>query len=39
MAASFGVVGCDGDNFKALNWYAEEPGDEDQLYKVVSDLY
>ena len=38
MAAQFGASGADGDNFTATNWYVEEPAEEDQLYRVVSDL-
>ena len=29
----------DGDNFTALNWYAQEPAEEDLLFKEVSDSY
>jgi len=39
MAATFGMGGADGDAFTALNWYSDEPAEEDHLYKVVSELY
>ena len=39
MAAQFGMGNFDGDNFTALNWYAQDPAEEDLLFKEVSDLY
>lgn len=39
MAAQFSLGNADGDNFTALDWYAQEPAEEDNLYKIVQQLY
>ena len=39
MAAQFSLGNADGDNFTALDWYAQEPAEEDHLYKIVQHLY
>lgn len=39
VAAQFSMGNADGDNFTALDWYAENPVREDVLYKAVQQLY
>ena len=39
MAAQFSLGNADGDNFTAVDWYAQEPADDDNLFRVVQQLY